>query len=198
MPVVEPDESGREVERGDPVLDDALRMLRAEVPVRAAWRADLLAKLDRESPSPSGGADGQTPNVRRWSMRPAVAIAAAASFILLGVGIANVLGPRAGSVAAVAARGDEPAAVVRFVLVADHAEHVSLVGDFNGWNAATLPLRRGADGRSWTIEVRLAPGRYAYAFSVDGRLVADPSAPRSADEDFGVPTSVALVGERRS
>ena len=28
---------------------------------------------------------------------------------------------------------------------------------------------------------------------VDGRLVADPAAPRAADDDFGAPSSVALV-----
>jgi 1,4-alpha-glucan branching enzyme len=131
-------------------------------------------------------------------MRPSVAIAAAAGFVLLGVGLANVVRPNAGSVPQVAAGSVATPAAVRFVLVSEDAQRVSLVGDFNGWNAATLPLQRGPDGRSWTIEVRLPPGRYAYAFSVDGRLVADPSAPRSADEDFGVPTSVALVSEQRS
>ena len=204
MRMVEPNESGGGVEREDPVFDGALRALRAEVPIRAPWREDLLAKLEGVSPAiaTDEGSAVRAPraSARRWSLRPTVAIAAAAGFVLLGVGIANVAGVRARGVSAAAQRGaaTEPAAVVRFVLVADGAQRVSLVGDFNGWNAATLPLSKGADGRSWTIDIRLAPGRYAYAFSVDGQLIADPSAPRSADEDFGVPTSVALVAERRS
>ncbi len=41
----------------------------------------------------------------------------------------------------------------------------------------------------------LAPGRYQYAFVVDGRrFVADPAAPRAVDDDFGQPSSVVTVG----
>jgi len=45
------------------------------------------------------------------------------------------------------------------------------------------------------IEVPLAPGRYGYAFVLDGRrFVADPAAPRALGDDFGAPTSVVTVG----
>jgi hypothetical protein len=33
-----------------------------------------------------------------------------------------------------------------------------------------------------------------YAFVVDGDVTADPDAPRAADDDFGSPNSVVLVG----
>jgi 1,4-alpha-glucan branching enzyme len=83
---------------------------------------------------------------------------------------------------------------VRFVFVAPYASRVSLVGDFNGWNASSLPMRRSSDGRAWMLDVPLTAGRHVYAFIVDGDLAPDPAAPRAGDDDFGVPTSVVLVG----
>jgi hypothetical protein len=42
--------------------------------------------------------------------------------------------------------------------------------------------------------VKLAPGRYRYAFVLDGaRWIADPGAPRAGGDDFGVESSVATV-----
>jgi hypothetical protein len=55
-------------------------------------------------------------------------------------------------------------------------------------------MRAAGDGRTWEVQLPLAPGRHVYAFVVDGEVVADPAAPRAADEDFGVPNSVVLVG----
>ena len=54
-------------------------------------------------------------------------------------------------------------------------------------------MRRDASGL-WTLDVPLPPGRYQYAFVVDGRrFVADPAAPRAVGDDFGQPTSVVTV-----
>ena len=81
-----------------------------------------------------------------------------------------------------------------FVFLAPEARSVALAGDFDGWDAARLPMRREGSGL-WTVDVPLAPGRYQYAFVVDGRrFVADPSAPRATGDDFGTPTSVVTVG----
>src|SRR5438093_12936932 len=83
----------------------------------------------------------------------------------------------------------------QFVLVAPHATHVSLVGDFNDWDATRTPMRRPGSEALWTAVVTLVPGRYHYAFFVDGsRWVADPSAPVARDEDYGAPSSVLTVG----
>jgi len=95
--------------------------------------------------------------------------------------------------AAQAASADA-ASLVTFVLLEPRAGAVTLAGDFNGWDAARTPLRRESSG-IWTIDVPLRPGRYRYAFVVDGRrFVADPAAPRAVGDDFGQPTSVVTVG----
>jgi len=83
----------------------------------------------------------------------------------------------------------------QFVLVAPRATRVSLVGDFNDWDASRTPMRRTGTEALWTAVVPLVPGRYHYAFFVDGsRWLADPSAPVARDEDYGAPSSVLTVG----
>jgi len=83
----------------------------------------------------------------------------------------------------------------QFVVVEPHAARVSLVGDFNDWDAARTPMRRMQGGSVWTAVVPLPPGRYRYAFLVDGtRWLADPTAPASRDDEFGTPSSVVTVG----
>ena len=84
---------------------------------------------------------------------------------------------------------------VRFVLrAAPTAARVSVVGDFNGWNASATPLDRESSGPVWTVDVRVPPGRYGYAFIVDGHeWIVDPTAPLASDA-FGNLTSVLVVG----
>jgi len=93
-------------------------------------------------------------------------------------------------------RGD--ARPVPFVLTAANAVRISIVGDFNDWDPAATPLQR-VDGHGWWVVVNLRPGRYRYSFVVDGtRWIADPSAPRAADNDFGTENSVVtILGGRR-
>ena len=88
---------------------------------------------------------------------------------------------------------------VQFVLVAPSAKSVSLVGDFNDWNAAATPLTPVRAGGVWTITVPLAPGRYTYNFVVDGsRVMPDPAAPPAPADDFGTPASVVTVAGAQS
>src|SRR5439155_889176 len=66
----------------------------------------------------------------------------------------------------------------QFVVVAPRATRVALVGDFNDWDATRTPMRPSPRGGSvWTAVLPLSPGRYRYAFLVDGsRWLADPAA----------------------
>lgn len=59
---------------------------------------------------------------------------------------------------------------------AEAATSVSVVGDWNGWNAEAEPLRLDDDG-VWRIDLQLPAGDYAYQFVVDGVEARDPFAP---------------------
>jgi hypothetical protein len=163
-------------------LRDAVQVLREEVEPSDLWRQRVLHRA-------SAGVSEENVE-RRWSLRPWVAIAAGVACMAAGATIAAVT-MRGSTARTVAVAPEVPR--VRFTLVAPSATAVSIVGDFNGWTDGSLPLRRSADGRTWEIEVPLAPGRYAYAFVVDGRLAPDPSAPKTAGDDFGTPNSVVMV-----
>ena len=138
--------------------------LREEIPVRPDWRAALLARIEH---------DGARPAV--WSVRPRLAIAAGIALLLAGAAVGRFTHP--------ASRETPVETTVRFVFVAPGAARVSVVGDFNQWNADAMPLRKLSDG-TWVVDVPIDPGRYAYAFIVDGKIEVDPVAPR-ATGDFG-------------
>src|SRR4051794_29733358 len=94
------------------------------------------------------------------------------------------------------ARNAGTADLLQFVLVAPQAASVSLVGDFNDWDPKRSPMQT-AQG-VWATALRLAPGRYRYAFLVNGtEWRADPAAPPARDEEFGTPGSVVTVGGAR-
>lgn len=182
-------------------IDRVIAALSEPVTVRPAWRAELLAGIHCEPERPERTA------ATRWSFRPVIATAAAIACMMVGVAIgALVLGrqeraPGASDVltnvtSTMPMPGERAAvSIVRFVFVAPpNARRVSVVGDFNRWNPAAMPMQRSADGRAWLLDVPLTPGRHVYSFSVDGELASDPAAPQSGDDDFGVPSSVVLVG----
>jgi len=188
---------GRSIER-------VAAQLRTPVPVRAEWRAGLLRGVAMLPPP--GPVVDSSRVVRQWRFRPVAAIAAGLVCALVGAGVtALVLGrplrrgtsdPLTSLTSTMPLPGEstgEGRSTVRFLFVAPYASRVALVGDFNGWNPAAMPMRRSTDGRAWLLDVPLAPGRHVYSFIVDGDLAPDPAAPRAGDDDFGVPSSVVLV-----
>ena len=64
---------------------------------------------------------------------------------------------------------------ITFHCPATQAARVSLIGDFNNWNATRHRMQRQADG-SWCLEVPLTRGYHYYQFLVDGEPVLDPEA----------------------
>ena len=87
-------------------------------------------------------------------------------------------------------------APVQLVLRAPTATRVSLVGDFNGWDAHANTMTRDPASGLWSHTVALRPGRHVYAFIVDDSLwMRDPRSPEAQDEDFGRPGSVLFVGQ---
>jgi 1,4-alpha-glucan branching enzyme len=74
------------------------------------------------------------------------------------------------------------------------ARAVTLVGDFNNWDARATPLEREPGSTLWSVTVPIARGRHVYAFLVDSVWTIDKRAPVARDADFGVRGSVVLVG----
>jgi hypothetical protein len=181
-------------------LQRTIAALRRDVPMRQEWRSAVMRDvraLGRPAPSTTPVAP------RRWTVRPIVAIAAglacavAGGTIALGLQGGRASGTNAEPIAAPAMGVVGPATPVRFVFVAPNASTVTIVGDFNAWRPTATPMRRSPNGL-WSIDLDLPSGRHTYGFVVDGVLRADPEALGSADDDFGVPSSVVLVADRRT
>ena len=83
--------------------------------------------------------------------------------------------------------------LIRSCSFAPQANHVSVVGDFNGWDATKNPLARSGDSGLWSVKLPLAAGRHVYAFVVDGSWNRDPGAPVAPDDGFGQAKSVRIV-----
>lgn len=161
-------------------LGRSVASLREEVPVRAAWRDALLARIEEPAR-----------DHRRWQVRPAFAIAAGLLLLTAGAAVGRWSSGATRSSLAVAPAASS-SANVRFVYVAPGAAKVSVVGDFNAWNPGAMPLKRLGDG-TWIVDVPLTPGRYAYAFVVDGKIEVDPAAPK-AEGEFGQNSVVMVRG----
>jgi 1,4-alpha-glucan branching enzyme len=96
--------------------------------------------------------------------------------------------PQSASVAGV------PLEPVQFVLVAPAARSVAVVGDFNDWGLNDSALVATNHQGVWSVTAPVPAGVHRYAFVVNGKdWVADPSAPRSAGDDFGLPSSALVV-----
>jgi predicted carbohydrate-binding protein with CBM48 len=160
-------------DRDDDIVERVVAQLRQPVSIDPALDARVMAEIA------SDAAPLATPRprfqLRRW---PWLAAAAALGAVLIAR-------PWSG--------GSASANAFQFVLVAPQAASVSLVGDFNDWDPARSPMQT-AQG-VWATTVPLAPGRYRYAFLVNGvEWRADPGAPRARDDEFDAPSSVITVG----
>jgi hypothetical protein len=83
---------------------------------------------------------------------------------------------------------------VQFVLVAPGARSVAVVGDFNNWGLNDTALVAENHNGVWSVSTPVRAGVNRYAFLVDGKqYVADPTAPRSSGDDFGMPSSALVV-----
>ena len=146
------------------------------------------------------------PRTVRVSPLAGLATAAAVAGVLLAGGTGGRGDGReparteASGPAAIAVSARPAAQTVQFILLAPSAARVTVVGDFNDWNADATPLRPVEERPGvWSVQVPVTAGRHEYAFVVDGeRWLADPLAPQAADDDFGTPNSVITVTERSS
>lgn len=82
----------------------------------------------------------------------------------------------------------------QFVLVMPAARSVAVVGDFNNWGLGDSALVATNHQGVWSVTAPVPAGVHRYAFVVDGKQwMADPTAPRSSGDDFGMPSSALVV-----
>lgn len=78
------------------------------------------------------------------------------------------------------------------------AANVSVVGDFNGWDATATPMVKGRVNGEWSAKVALLPGRHVYAYVVNGKQwVVDPLAPQIPDVGYGPANAVVVEEEAK-
>lgn len=127
--------------------------------------------------------------------------ASIALFALLGAAHASADINRVAKASASAFKGkaSSPDQRIQFVLVAPDAKKVSVVGDFNGWDTQHVGYQaQHRGGGVWSVTAQVPVGHHRYSFVVDDSLwVADPTAPRVVDNDFGVTNSTMVVQEQK-
>jgi hypothetical protein len=83
---------------------------------------------------------------------------------------------------------------VTFTFHYPEAQSVNLVGSFNQWNPIGFHMSPRGEERVWVLNLKLPPGRYEYAFLVDGKVVLpDPRSPFSESDGFGSRNSILFV-----
>jgi hypothetical protein len=148
------------------------------------------------------------PGRTRYRLRVATAIAAAIVLTVASLALRRVMHLSSTAPSSSAASSRPTAALVPVARDANGeaapiptqfvfdgpARRVTLVGDFNNWDARATPLEREPGSTLWSVTVPIQRGRHVYAFLVDSVWTIDRRAPVARDADFGVTGSVILVG----
>jgi hypothetical protein len=205
----------------DPVVRRAIDELRRlpEVEPEAIRRVVNAAAAARLTPADDELRPPRRrfPAARTWAIVGIAAAAAFVGFALRGVdwrgnqktlnpavasSAAPAVGPAASTasseIRAAASSANEALPIPKqFVLHNATAHRVSVVGDFNRWNAQSAPMIRSANGTLWSVTIPILPGRHTYGFMIDDSLFVldpDPRVAKSRDADLGVEGSVVIVG----
>jgi len=102
--------------------------------------------------------------------------------------------PKAAKSAKAAASGGatETTEGVRFVWTGGGGS-ANVAGEFNSWSTSADPMVQQDDG-SFVLVKKLAPGRYAYKFVIDGtNWKEDPNAAETVDDGFGGKNAIVVV-----
>jgi hypothetical protein len=196
----------------DPIIERIARDARQPVAVDPDAKARLMAAILAEgAPGSFDESDDVMPVRRGVTLSPGRFAALAAGLVGIGVLVGSMLdlgrdSRETGDPLGVVANGPSsrlPAShadtVMTFVFVTHGATGVSVVGDFNQWDAGATPMKRIANTNAWTVTVPLSAGRHLYSFHAVGadgeKWIADPNAPAAPDDGFGRVNSVVLVGK---
>lgn len=195
----------------DPLIEKVAAELRRPVRVDARFDDRVMAAIEEPEVIPLRPALPRPWIRRSWtiSVSPLAAIAAAAAFVgVVGTGAwrlgasdrqlaSNATAPiGATSVADAPEAVDESPQMRQFIFVAPTAQSMSLVGDFNDWDADATPMTRVSDDGVWSVTLPLAPGQYQFQYLMNDSLrLADPALPRVSDS-YGSLNSVITVAAR--
>ncbi len=92
--------------------------------------------------------------------------------------------------------GDSTAKVTFALPTADVAGNVSVLGDFNGWDAAAHPLKKRSNGtRSVTLELPIGEYRFKYCTEA-GEWFCDPQVNDLELNEFNTENSVLIIRQR--
>ncbi len=178
-----------------PYVEWIAREARRPVVSDQGMRDRVMAAVHAEPPPSRDAGWGRVFEPRVFNLSPIGTTLLAAGLVGIGVIAGAFSNNRDGRQA-----GQPTVAVVpqlpvsdTFVFIAPQANHVSVVGDFNGWDATKNPLARSGDSGLWSVKLPLAAGRHVYAFVVDGSWNRDPGAPVAPDDGFGQAKSVRIV-----
>ena len=70
---------------------------------------------------------------------------------------------------------------------------VNVASEFNNWSTSADAMTKQADG-TWALTKKLAAGRYAYKFVVDGsNWKEDPAAKETVDDSYGGKNAIVVV-----
>lgn len=195
----------------DPFIEQIAAELRRPVQVDAQFDDRVMAAIEEPEVIPLRPMAPRPWIKRPWtiSVSPVSAIAAAAAFIgLLGLGVWRVNVPSsqvaadpdgiigAEPVADATPLPDNSPQMHQFIFVAPKAQSLSLVGDFNDWDASATPMTRISDDGVWSVTLPLAPGQYQFQYLMnDTTWIADPTLPKVADP-YGSVNSLVTIAPR--
>jgi len=85
---------------------------------------------------------------------------------------------------------------VEFVLDLESVEMPHLVGSWDRWRPAGIPMvRQQGETPSWRAVVQLSPGEHQFRYRIGSHWFNDPSADRYVDNGLGGHNSVVIVEE---
>lgn len=195
----------------DPLIESVASELRRPVRLDARFDERVMAALDEPTVLPLRRSERHRWMDRRWtiSISPLTGIAAAAAIGAVAVWGVRVATTTASPMVAEVA-SDMPLVPVanvpvdvdhmivqrQLTILAPNATKVSVIGDFNDWDAAKGTMQRLTNDGLWSVTLPLKVGRHEYQFVLDDSVrISDPAAPQ-AKSDFGTANSVITVGPR--
>ncbi len=194
----------------DPFIDQIAAELRRPVRLDPRFDERVMEALNAPEVIPLHPARqaGRPWIMRPWTVRvsPIGAFAAAAALVgVVALGawrlssaeqVQLASSPFAdGNLVPVANTGEEPPVLHQFTYYQKGLKSISLVGQFNDWDADSTALTEVSPG-VWTVTLPLRPGVYEYQFMLNGtQRVTDPTMPQVSN-DFGSPNSVVTVSPK--